>query len=191
MHPTPITVWNATSGNSEEEIMFTDLQLAYERLDEQVKQRTSKVFSIIKSPTSTAVQPMVRKHPITGKKSLYLHTGLLSGYLVSTDECTPGGSSCPTEVNNTINLPDTKIKTMGCSCCKQLNQCMITHLDNGPIFRHKWRQGDLIICDNLSVAFRGVHKLQANNSQTVLYKTSIDTHDVFWLRDSDLYKPRF
>ncbi|EFC48450.1 taurine dioxygenase [Naegleria gruberi] len=192
VHPTPITVWNAAFCNKEEEILFTDLQLAYERMEDKVKEKTGKVFSIVKGPTSTAIQPLVRKHPVTTKKSLYLHTGLLSGFLVSSDECN-SGQTCelpPSDINNTINLPETKIKTMGCSCCKQFNQCLINHLDNGPIFRHKWRQGDIIICDNMSVAFRGVYKPNLTQGQdAILYKTSVDTHDVFWLRDtSDIYK---
>src|SRR3989338_4642146 len=47
VHPTPITVWNAAFCNREEETLFTDLQLAYERMDEKVKEKTGKVFSII------------------------------------------------------------------------------------------------------------------------------------------------
>ncbi|KAG2383619.1 hypothetical protein C9374_004290 [Naegleria lovaniensis] len=188
--PTPVTVWNAALSNRDDEILFTDLQLAYERLDEAVKQKTSKVFSIIKGPNSSSVQPLVRKHPVTGKKGLYLHTGLLSGFLVSTDECNQSSTEqCPTEINNTINLPETKIKTMGCSCCKQLNQCLINHLDNGPVFRLKWKTGDIVVCDNMAVAFRGVHKPHIQQGQnTILYKTAIDTHDIFWLRDAELYK---
>ncbi|KAF0971950.1 hypothetical protein FDP41_009646 [Naegleria fowleri] len=188
--PTPVTVWNAALSNRDDEILFTDLQLAYERLEEAVKQKTSKVFSIIKGPSSSSVQPLVRKHPVTGKKGLYLHTGLLSGFLVSTDECNHSSTEqCPTEINNTINLPETKIKTMGCSCCKQLNQCLINHLDNGPVFRLKWKTGDIVVCDNMAVAFRGVYNPHIQQGQnTILYKTAIDTHDVFWLRDSELYK---
>lgn len=75
------------------------------------------------------VHPLIRTHPETGKKALYVHPGKLER-IVGRD---PDESQ--TFINNLLNRVITPANT----------------------YRHKWRLGDLLFCDNRAVLHRA-HK---------------------------------
>lgn len=75
------------------------------------------------------VHPIVRTHPVTGRKALYLNEAMTSG-IVGMSE---------TEGRNLLqDLCDFAVK-------------------NSPMYRHKWQAGDVVIWDNASMMHTGTY----------------------------------
>jgi taurine dioxygenase len=75
------------------------------------------------------VHPIVRTHPITGRKALYLNEAMTSGI---------------------TGMPDTE--------GQKLLQDLCDHaVKNSPIYRHKWQVGDVVIWDNASSMHTGTY----------------------------------
>jgi taurine dioxygenase len=103
------------------DFLFTNMYLAYETLPEMLK---SQVESLQTVHRNGVVHSLVRSHPITGRKALYINMGLTIGIV---------GFSHQESI----------------SLIRDLN----IHLNRSElVYQHKLEVGDLIICDNASVA---------------------------------------
>jgi taurine dioxygenase len=101
--------------------LFLNAQTAYDDLPEPDKERLAKLRSV---QANGVEHPMVRTHPVSGKKALYLDMGL-----------TVGVSGVPREE------------------AVALFRDLREHYDRPErVYRHKFRQGDLVIWDNVSAA---------------------------------------
>jgi taurine dioxygenase len=103
------------------DFLFTNMYLAYETLSDSLKQQVEHLETIHRNGI---VHSLVRKHPVTQRKALYINMGLTTGIVgFSHDE--------------SVWL------------IRDLNR----HLNRSEfVYRHKLQIGDLIICDNASVA---------------------------------------
>ena len=116
--------------------MFANLQLAYDTLSDKIKERiedlqTQTVYDYSAQDRSTigadpnlprAQHPLVKIHPATGRKSLYLS-----------------------------RLMTEKIMDMDLIESEQLLTELFEHAENPNfIYSHKWTPGDLVIWDNRS-----------------------------------------
>jgi taurine dioxygenase len=103
------------------DFLFTNMYLAYETLPESLKQQVESLETIHRNGV---VHSLVRSHPITGRKALYINMGLTVGIVGFSHE-------------ESVWL------------IRDLNR----HLNRSEfVYRHKLQVGDLIICDNASVA---------------------------------------
>lgn len=103
------------------DFLFTDMYHAYETLPELLRQKVETLETIHRNGV---VHSLVRKHPLTGRKALYINMGLTSGIVGLT------------------HLESVKL-------IRDLNR----HLNRSEfVYRHQLQVGDLIICDNASVA---------------------------------------
>jgi taurine dioxygenase len=103
------------------DFLFTNMYLAYETLPEPLKQQVRSLETIHRNGV---VHSLVRSHPITRRKALYINMGLTTGIVGLSHE-------------ESIWL------------IRDLNR----HLNHSDfVYRHKLQVGDLIICDNASVA---------------------------------------
>ena len=115
---------------------FANMQAAYAALPEPEREKLAALKTVNKiedhdyvSPEDRAkfgapqIHPLVRTHPDTGRKALYFHPG-------KTDRV---GDMAPAESQDFLNdLLDKTIKP-------------------AVTYRHKWRVGDVLICDNRAV----------------------------------------
>jgi taurine dioxygenase len=120
---------------------FVDVRKAYDDLSDDMKQKIAKLRSMhvhesSKSPRSFAklspeemakiphtLQPIVIKHPVSGRPALYLNTGRMEGIEgMSSDE----GFALINELYALATQPKYE-------------------------YRHQWRVGDMVIWDNRSV----------------------------------------
>jgi taurine dioxygenase len=69
------------------------------------------------------VHPLIRTHPVTHKKAIYVHPGKLE------------------------NLVDMEAHDSHALICNLLNKVITPKIT----YRHKWREGDLLIADNRAV----------------------------------------
>ncbi|HAX76888.1 MAG TPA: hypothetical protein DCY88_13860 [Cyanobacteria bacterium UBA11372] len=103
------------------DFLFTNTYLAYETLPEKLKQQVESLETIHRNGV---VHSLVRSHPITGRKALYINMGLTAGIVGFSHQKSVW---LIRDLNNHLNRPEF-------------------------IYRHKLLVGDLIICDNASVA---------------------------------------
>jgi taurine dioxygenase len=120
------------------ETAYGNMYLAYETLDDDIKakigdQKALHAFtynSLVTSDNEAKMQdwdqvahfihPMVRTHPVTGRKALYVNR-LMTQEIVGMD---------PQESRDLLNY-------------------LCDHLENpGFVYEHKWRKGDALIWDN-------------------------------------------
>ncbi len=96
------------------------------------------------------VHPLIRPHPVTGRLALYVNMDMNAAII---DES---------------GTEDREIRDFLCR-----------HLDHeDTLYRHKWRNGDLIVADNFAVAH---HALPADPAALrVLHRTSIHGPSVWW-----------
>jgi taurine dioxygenase len=103
------------------DFLFTNMYLAYETLPELLKQQVESLETIHRNGV---VHSLVRSHPITGRRSLYINMGLTTGIVGFSHE---ESVWLIRDLNRHLNRPEF-------------------------LYRHKPQVGDLIICDNGSVA---------------------------------------
>ncbi|MCC5639416.1 TauD/TfdA family dioxygenase [Nostoc sp. CHAB 5844] len=103
------------------DFLFTNMYIAYETLPEKLKQQVESLKTIHRNQV---VHSLVRSHPITGRKALYINMGLTVGIVGFSHE---ESVWLIRDLNRHLNRPEF-------------------------VYRHKLQVGDLIICDNTSVA---------------------------------------
>lgn len=103
------------------DFLFTNMYLAYEALPEKLKQQVESLKTIHRNGV---VHLLVRSHPITGRKALYINMGLTVGIVGFSHE---ESVKLIRDLNRHLNRPEF-------------------------VYRHQLQVGDLIICDNASVA---------------------------------------
>jgi taurine dioxygenase len=103
------------------DFLFTNMYLAYETLPEARKQQVESLETIHRNGI---VHSLVRSHPITERKALYINMGLTTGIVGLSHE---ESVWLIRDLNRHLNRPEF-------------------------VYRHKPQVGDLIICDNASVA---------------------------------------
>jgi alpha-ketoglutarate-dependent taurine dioxygenase len=103
------------------DFLFANMYLAYETLPEKLKQQVESLETIHRNGV---VHSLVRSHPITRRKALYINMGLTVGIIGFSHK---ESVWLMRDLNRHLNRPEF-------------------------VYRHKLQVGDLIICDNASVA---------------------------------------
>lgn len=139
---------------------FAHLGKAYDALPAELQAKYSKCASI--NSNSGVVHPMVHKHYLSGRKSLYLHTGMTGSIIERV------GSS--EEGNKLSGIKAWSHREMDDMFC-----AMTDLLDRDDIsYSHKWQEGDVIIIDNLAVAHKAMpaaHKV--SSGLRILHRTTV------------------
>ncbi|MEO1050144.1 MAG: TauD/TfdA family dioxygenase [Bacteroidota bacterium] len=123
--------------------LFADAYEAYNRIPSELKPLAEKIKTI---HDGNIVHDLVIKHPITGKKALYLNLGLVRSIKGFDAD----------EKDKALELID-------------MFQSILDHPD--VMYSHTWQEGDLIVADNYSV-FHQATETEPGNERT-LHRTSI------------------
>jgi taurine dioxygenase len=124
--------------------LFVDSWLAYDTLPDEL-QRRLEGLRMVYSADGEITHPMVRTHPVTGRKALYLDLMIYRGRIV-------GMRSREKE---------------------ELLRALRDHVERpGAIYRHRWRMGDLMMWDNASVLHRAADAEPAQ--LRVLHRTTTE-----------------
>lgn len=106
--------------------------------------QTQTPVSEIKAQTPDVHHPMVRTHPFTGRKCLYVNEGFTVGI---------------------VGMPEQESGAL-------LNELFAHCTRPEFVYRHKWRNGDLVMWDNCST----IHKAAGNygpQHRRMLYRTTV------------------
>jgi alpha-ketoglutarate-dependent taurine dioxygenase len=147
--------------------MFADATAAYRLLDAAMKQRIEGLFAIHSLETlrlwglrhnpgrdqdidsqatkfPPARQPLVREHPVTGAKSLYV---------------------CPAVISH--------IEDMDPAESAALIEILIAHITQPrTVYTHRWHQGDLVMWDNRAV-LHTASLFDHTRYQRLMYRTTV------------------
>lgn len=138
---------------------FAHLGVAYDLLPPADQARYSQCASV--NSNGGVVHPLVHDHPISGRRSLYLHTGM-TGAIIERCE----GPADPTSLQG--------IKAWEEPDMDRLFQQFTALLDRADVsYSHQWQEGDVIIIDNLAVAHKaapGAHL--ASSGLRILHRTT-------------------
>ncbi len=125
------------------ETLFVNAQMAYETLPEELR-RQIEGRRMVYDPGNEITHPMVRSHPATGRKALYLDLMIYQGRVVG----------------------------MGSREKEGLLRELLAHVERpGAVYRHRWRLGDLLVWDNAAVLHRAADAVLAG--ARVLHRTTV------------------
>jgi len=137
---------------------FAHLGKAYDALSPEQQKRLANCASI--NSNGGVVHPLVHKHNISGRKSLYLHTGMTGSII---ERVAPPG--------------DGKLSGIKAWNHEEMDEFFMDFtelLDRPDIsYAHNWEEGDVVVIDNLAVAHKampGAHK--ASSGLRILHRTT-------------------
>jgi len=143
---------------------FAHLGKAYDLLRSDQKDRFSKCASV--NSNGGVVHPLVHDHPVSGRTSLFVHTGM-TGSIIERAEAPK------------LGLELSGIKAWN---HKEMDSFFVEFtdlLDRPEVsVSHKWREGDVIIIDNLAVAHKaslGAHQMASG--LRILHRTTCAATD--------------
>lgn len=116
---------------------FAHQGLAHDALSDAQKERWSRLSSV--NSASGAVHPLVHTHPVSGRKSVWLHLGMTGAVI----EASPDGSG--------FRLLDADALTQ---LCHDYNDLLNSGLEEGYARAYEYQENDCVFIDNLAVAHR-------------------------------------
>lgn len=138
---------------------FAHLGKAFDALPEDQKIHLERCASA--NSNGGVVHPMVHTHKISGRKSLYLHTGMTGCIMERVADAEPGKKLSGIKAWNRKEMD---------KFFREFTEL----LDRPDIsYSHNWQEGDVIVIDNLAVAHKampGAHK--ASSGLRILHRTT-------------------
>jgi taurine dioxygenase len=137
------------------DMQFSHLQAAYAALPEAIRLRIEGATAlharhgawprlVAEPPEPAAVQPLVTRHPLTGRQGLYLNAALIQGI---------------------IGMPRHESAALLAMLLARTTDAAFTH-------RHRWRAGDVVIWDNRTVLHRSPGEVP-EGEQRFLYRVMV------------------
>lgn len=137
---------------------FANMRTAYRRLPEAMRERVERMRSVSgldrelvgvrdvdrERHATPSVHPLVRTHPVTGEPALYFHPGKLDHFEGMSRE---DSAAFINELQQQVLVPEV-------------------------IYRHRWRLGDLLLCDNRACVHRA-HDDYDHDEGRIMYRVLI------------------
>ena len=141
---------------------FSHLGAAFDALTAEEQEAWSRRVSI--NSNSGVVHPLVHRHPLSGRRSVFLHLGMTGAVL----EMAKG-------VERVAKLEDLRLLQEGemLGLFRRYNALLE---DRRHRIDHQYKEGDCIVIDNLAVAHRAspdAHKGVASQGLRVLHRTTV------------------
>jgi len=149
--------------------MFAHQGAAFDALPEESQERWQRLVSV--NATTGVLHPLVHEHPISKRKSVYLHLGMTGAVLES--------------LNDDPKTPETLDLLSDFRLLEQKEMTALFHeyhalLDKGLssdyAISYPYREGDCIIIDNLAIAHRATPQAHAPASEQglrILHRTTV------------------
>lgn len=118
---------------------FAHQGAAYDALPEELQSFWSRLSSV--NSNSGVVHPLVHEHPISGRKSVWLHLGMTGAVIEKLPE---------QEGFRLLHADELK------RLCQQYNDILNRGLENGYAIAYEYQENDCVFIDNLAVAHRAL-----------------------------------
>lgn len=147
---------------------FAHQAAAFDALPTEAQAYWQRLSSV--NSNSGVVHPMVHVHPVSGRKSVWLHLGMTGAILEKMDG------------DNEFRLLDAgELKRV----CHEYNDLLNAGLDQGYAITYEYQQGDCVFIDNLAVAHRAApeaHQPAETQGLRIMHRSTV--------RGVDLLRPR-
>lgn len=142
---------------------FVHQGAAFDALPKEKQEYWSRLVTI--NATSGVLHPMVHDHPISGRRSVYLHLGMTGGIFEKTED----------DLNDLRLLEHDELLDVFRSYNALLNAGLV---ENGGRYgmSYPYKQGDCIFIDNWAIAHRAspeAHLDQSKQGLRILHRTTV------------------
>jgi taurine dioxygenase len=147
---------------------FAHQGAAYDALPERLQAYWSRLSSV--NSNSGVVHPLVHVHPLSGRKSVWLHLGMTGAVL---EKAADSDRFRLLEADELTRL------------CHEYNDLLDAGLNEGYAITYEYREGDCLFIDNLAVAHRAApeaHRSADEQGLRIMHRSTV--------RGIDVLKPR-
>eukprot|EP00013_Stygamoeba_regulata_P024050 CAMPEP_0177656756 /NCGR_PEP_ID=MMETSP0447-20121125/15765_1 /TAXON_ID=0 /ORGANISM="Stygamoeba regulata, Strain BSH-02190019" /LENGTH=359 /DNA_ID=CAMNT_0019160953 /DNA_START=249 /DNA_END=1328 /DNA_ORIENTATION=+ len=138
---------------------FSHAGAAHDRLTEEEKEVWSRRFSV--NSNSGVVHPLVHTHPISGRRSVWLHLGWTGAVI----EASRDG-----EAHRLLDAAELT------ALCHRFNDLLDAGFKEGYSMSYEYQAGDLVMIDNLAISHRAApqaHMSTAVQGLRILHRTTV------------------
>ena len=138
---------------------FAHQGAAYDALPEELQTFWSKLSSV--NSNSGVVHPLVHEHPISGRKSIWLHLGMTGAVI----------EKLPDQEGFRLLEAD-ELKKL----CHQYNDILNSGFENGYAIAYEYQENDCVFIDNLAVAHRAsesAHKPAEEQGLRIMHRSTV------------------
>jgi len=138
---------------------FAHQAAAYDTLTPEQQEYWGRLSSV--NSASGVVHPVVHEHPLTGRKSIWLHLGM-TGAVIEKEPDAEG-----------FRLLDEAALTR---LCREYNDVLDAGLDNGYAIAYEYQENDCIFIDNFAVAHRAApeaHRPADEQGLRIMHRSTI------------------
>ncbi|MEQ8264198.1 TauD/TfdA family dioxygenase [Pseudohaliea sp.] len=139
--------------------VFAHLGAAFDALPAATQARWQRLSSV--NATTGVVHPLVHDHPVSGRRSVWLHLGMTGAVI----ESSPGGSE--------HRLLDEDELT---ALCRDYNALLSDGIDQGYTLPYEYEPGDCVFIDNYAVAHKAAgaaHRPAAEQGLRIMHRATI------------------
>lgn len=138
---------------------FAHQGAAFDALSEDMQSYWSRLSSV--NSNSGVVHPLVHNHPISGRKSIWLHLGMTGAVI----------EKLPDKEGFRL-LQEDELKEL----CHQYNNILNKGLEDGYAIAYEYQQNDCVFIDNLAVAHRAspaAHKPADEQGLRIMHRSTV------------------
>jgi taurine dioxygenase len=138
---------------------FAHQGAAYDALPEERQEFWRRLSSV--NSSSGVVHPAVHEHPLSGRKSLWLHLGMTGAVI----------EKLPGEDGFRLLNADEMVRL-----CHEYNDILNAGLEDGYAIAYEYRENDCIFIDNLAVAHRAspeAHLPPAEQGLRIMHRSTV------------------
>jgi taurine dioxygenase len=150
---------------------FAHQGAAYDMLPAKDQQRWSRFVSV--NSNSGVLHPVVHGHPISGRKSVWLHLGMTGAVIEKLD-------------NGNLKDGEMQFRLLNKEEMKKLfndyNDLLNNGVEDGYTINYQYNEGDFIVIDNLAVGHRAspeAHKSAEEQGLRIMHRTTVEAPQDF------------
>jgi taurine dioxygenase len=138
---------------------------AFDMLSPEKQERWSRLVSI--NSNSGVLHPLVHEHPITGRKSVWLHLGMTGAVIEYLGDHNRTKGEVPYRLLNHAEMTE---------LFNDYNDLLNKGIRNGYTINYDYKEGDFVVIDNLAVAHKAsseAHTTYQKQGLRILHRTTV------------------
>lgn len=144
---------------------FAHQGAAFDMLPKDKQERWSRFTSV--NSNSGVLHPVVHEHPISGRKSVWLHLGMTGAVIEYLGEEAEAKGEVPYRLLNNSEMKE---------LFNDYNDLLNDGVDKGYTINYEYKEGDLVMIDNLAVGHKAApeaHKSYLEQGTRIMHRTTV------------------